>query len=68
MALAIIQETCPMCGFVFDPSARGCSSGCPLASGCRITCCPQCLYSYPQEGRLAGALRRILGRSKQERP
>ena len=54
-----------MCGFVFDPSARGCVTGCPLASGCRITCCPQCLYSYPQEGRIAGALRKLLGRSRE---
>jgi len=60
------KETCPLCGLPFDPKGQGCRPGCPLSSGCRMVCCPRCFYSFPQETRFAGALRRLLERRKQE--
>jgi hypothetical protein len=60
------EESCPLCGFVFDAQRQGCIAGCVLASSCRMVCCPRCFYSYPQESWLAGALRRLLARPKQE--
>lgn len=50
-----ISFSCPLCGHAFDPSANpGCAS-CPLNSGCRIVCCPNCGHSTvdPRESRLA---------------
>jgi hypothetical protein len=60
------EETCPLCGFVFDAKGQGCMAGCPFASGCHMVCCPRCFYSYPQESWLVGTLRQLLPQPKQE--
>ena len=62
---------CPLCGARFDPAAAGsgCRSGCALASGCKVHCCPACGYSFPEETGLAARLRRLLQRrGTQETP
>jgi hypothetical protein len=59
------DETCPLCGTAFDAEGQGCRPSCPMASGCRVICCPACGYSFPQETGLAGRLRRLLDRRKE---
>ena len=62
------REICPLCGFSFDAQGQGCRPACPLAPMCQLVCCPNCLYSFPQESGLAAALRRWLGpRAAKER-
>jgi hypothetical protein len=60
------QERCPLCGADFDASGQGCRPSCPMATGCRVVCCPACGYSFPQEGAgLAGRLQRFFQRRHQ---
>jgi hypothetical protein len=54
-------ERCPLCAVEFDASGQGCRPSCPMATGCRVVCCPSCGYSFPQENAgLAGRLKRFL--------
>ena len=64
---AVVQrmERCPLCGIEFDAEGRGCRPSCPLASGCRVLCCPSCGYSFPQASGLAGKLKGWLERRKE---
>ncbi len=61
------QERCPLCGNTFDAEGQGCRPSCPLASGCRVVCCPSCGYSFPQETGLAGRLKDWFSRRREER-
>jgi len=61
-AVVARMEQCPLCGGEFDAEGQGCRPSCPLSKGCRVVCCPSCGYSFPQEGGLAGGLRRLLDR------
>jgi len=62
------HERCPLCGAEFDAAGQGCRPSCPLASGCRVVCCPACGYSFPQEGAgLAGRLQRFFQRRRDAR-
>jgi hypothetical protein len=47
--------SCPLCGTRFDPDEGQACSSCPLGSGCRLTCCPKCHYSWVEPGRMAAA-------------
>jgi hypothetical protein len=38
-----------------------------MSKGCSVVCCPSCGYSFPQETRLAGGLRRLIERFKKGR-
>ncbi len=55
-------STCTLCGFQFDPRKEGCKSGCPMSSGCKLVCCPNCGHGMPAEGTLATGLRKLLVR------
>ena len=58
-----VMETCPLCSVAFDASGQGCRPSCPMASGCRVVCCPSCGYSFPQENAgLAGKLKEFFQR------
>jgi hypothetical protein len=60
--------TCPLCAAEFDADGKGCRPSCPLSRGCSVVCCPSCGYSFPQETTgLAGGLRRLIDRLKQDR-
>jgi Fe2+ transport system protein FeoA len=50
-----LSFSCPLCGHRFDPSAHSSCGSCPLNTGCRMVCCPNCGHSTvdPQESRLA---------------
>ncbi len=61
------KERCPLCGASFDAEGQGCRPSCPLASGCRVVCCPSCGYSFPQETGLAGRLKDWFARRREER-
>jgi hypothetical protein len=61
-------ERCPLCAAAFDADGQGCRPSCPMSKGCSVVCCPSCGYSFPQETTgLAGRLRRLLDRLKQDR-
>ena len=49
----------------FDAEGQGCRPSCPLATGCRVVCCPSCGYSFPQETGWAGRLKGWLDRRKE---
>ena len=38
---------CPQCQREIDPAVRACCSGCTMAKGCALVCCPGCGYSFP---------------------
>jgi len=41
---------CPLCGLEFsEAEAKRVCQGCPLDSGCRLICCPNCGYQIPDE-------------------
>ena len=61
-ALVAQAEKCPLCGLTFDAQGQGCRPSCPMSKGCRVICCPNCKYSFPQETGLAGKLRRFFDR------
>lgn len=63
-AVVARMERCPLCGNRFDAEGQGCRPSCPLATGCKVICCPACGYSFPQETGLAGRLRRLLDRGR----
>ena len=63
-ALLARTERCPLCGTEFDAAGQGCRPSCPLAHGCKVVCCPQCAYSFPQETGLAGRLKGFLDRRR----
>ncbi|HSB88527.1 MAG TPA: FeoA domain-containing protein [Anaerolineales bacterium] len=44
--MSTTEFACPLCGFHFDPAGRGPCARCPLATGCRIICCPACGYQF----------------------
>jgi hypothetical protein len=64
-ALVPREERCPLCGKTFDAEGQGCRPTCPLATGCRVVCCPACGYSFPQETGWAGRLKGWLDRRKE---
>ncbi len=45
-------KQCPVCGFRYVEGRHSLCSSCPLNHGCQITCCPNCGYEAPPEGRL----------------
>jgi len=57
---------CPLCGYDIDPSDKACrTSGCPLAKGCRLVCCPRCRYSFPPpESKVVGFLKSLFPKGK----
>jgi len=61
------MEQCPLCGTGFDAEGQGCRPSCPMSSGCRVICCPNCHYTFPQESGLAGKLRSFLERRRTAR-
>jgi len=67
-ATPAVMESCPLCSVEFDASGQGCRPSCPMASGCRVVCCPSCGYSFPQENAgLAGKLKQFFQRRAAQR-
>jgi hypothetical protein len=63
-ALVKRMERCPLCSHEFDAEGQGCRPSCPMATGCKVLCCPACSYSFPQETGLAGRLKSFLDRRR----
>lgn len=57
---------CALCGHRFEPATAGAGacSRCPLASGCRVSCCPRCGYGTPdtRDSVLVRAFERLFGK------
>ncbi len=66
-ALVARKERCPLCGLEFDAEGQGCRPSCPMSKGCKVLCCPECGYSFPQETGVAGGLRRLFDRLEKRR-
>lgn len=45
------EVACAMCGHRFDPAAHAACQGCPLSSGCALSCCPACGFSTADPAR-----------------
>jgi Fe2+ transport system protein FeoA len=60
---------CPMCATEFDPSENPACGTCPIGSGCRLACCPQCGYTTvdPTASHLAGWMSRAFKRRRRHR-
>jgi len=50
-------QTCPLCGFEFDPTDTACHHGCPLQTACSLTRCPLCEYEFPETPKSISRLR-----------
>ncbi|MEW6034218.1 MAG: hypothetical protein AB1603_05135 [Chloroflexota bacterium] len=57
---------CPLCGYEYEPDGSHCS-GCPMARGCQMSCCPNCGYTLPPESTVVKLWRRMRGRTSQKR-
>ncbi len=55
------QVACPMCGSRYDPAENAACRGCPLNSGCALSCCPGCGYSSadPSQSLLLRGLQKL---------
>ncbi|MEZ5077580.1 MAG: hypothetical protein R2725_09070 [Solirubrobacterales bacterium] len=55
------EVCCALCGHRFDPDQHAACQGCPLGSGCALSCCPACGFSTadPSRSRLVRVLRRL---------
>lgn len=54
--------TCPMCGYGFGANDRRACESCPVNSGCKLLCCPNCGHNTidPNDSRAARGLMRLL--------
>ena len=50
---------CPLCGFDFRQTDAVCSHNCPMSQMCKLICCPNCHYEFPQEPASLSWLRRL---------
>lgn len=46
-----MNTRCPLCGHTFEHDPSVSCAGCPVARGCRATCCPSCAYSWVEPQR-----------------
>lgn len=59
---------CPLCGFEFEKRDTPCAHGCPLGKFCKLVCCPNCRYEFPDEGRSLAWLQRLFHRPRPATP
>jgi Fe2+ transport system protein FeoA len=62
---------CPLCNTTVDSLGQAGCRACPLAAGCKLTCCPNCGYSWiePEQtssGRFLGRWIRSRGRRRRQ--
>jgi hypothetical protein len=55
------EVSCALCGHRFDPGEHAACRGCPLGSGCALSCCPACGFSTadPARSRLLRVLEKL---------
>ena len=42
---------CTLCGAEFEPGGNTCG-GCALRKDCKLICCPNCGFEFPEESKL----------------
>lgn len=52
------QIECPLCHHLFEKRETPCGRGCPLGRYCRLICCPNCNFEFPQQRRWLSWLQR----------
>ena len=57
-------QHCPLCGFEFEKHDTACAHGCPLGRFCKLVCCPNCQYEFPDRPESIGLLQRLFHRPK----
>ena len=55
--------TCPLCGNKFTDYIESCES-CILNKTCKLVCCPNCGYKFPQESKIINFFAKKLKREK----
>ncbi len=55
---------CPLCGYEFVKQDTPCARGCPLGRYCKLVCCPNCRYEFPENPESVGLLQRLFHRPK----
>jgi len=59
--------TCPLCGYKIKEYAVVCQS-CMIHNNCKLICCPNCHYQFPQESRLINWLQSLSKRKHKNDP
>jgi len=55
--------TCPVCGYQFTEFKHVCD-GCLFHNGCKLVCCPNCHYQFPEESKTVTFLTKIFKKEK----
>jgi hypothetical protein len=56
---------CPLCGHKFTEYVIACES-CILNKNCKLVCCPNCGYKFPQESKIFNFFTRIFKKEKSD--
>ena len=59
---------CPLCGFEFEKQDTPCQHGCPLGRFCKLVCCPNCRYEFPEKTQGLNVLQRLFHRGRKPAP
>lgn len=59
---------CPLCGFEFEKQDTPCQRGCPLGKFCKLVCCPNCRYEFPETPPGLSFLHRLVHRDRKPAP
>ena len=59
---------CPLCGFEFEKQDTPCQHGCPLGKFCKLVCCPNCRYEFPEASPGLNMLQRLFHRGRKVAP
>lgn len=54
---------CPLCGYSFTEYVIPCES-CILNKNCKLVCCPNCGYKFPQESKILNFLYKKIKKDK----
>lgn len=59
---------CPLCGFEFEKRDTPCQHGCPLGRFCKLVCCPNCRYEFPETPQGLSFVQRLIHRGRKPAP
>jgi len=54
---------CPLCGNSFEEFSYACK-GCPVNKDCKLICCPNCGYKFPNESKIVNFINNIFKKER----